>query len=183
VLSPLGLTIVADPLSTAGCVALDALAWPAPVREVDREQTCSRKALPVAGLLSQCEPNHVHIATKRVISATYMKDGQCVRLRLPFALQAVFALHRSVGRALVVCVVGRVCVASICRSRSRFHVISMSSRTACGCHHLSHNCITHICIYKLSKYYTFALQRTGTDLVCLKNYNVQIKWTEGVQYI
>jgi hypothetical protein len=34
---------VADPLSTAGCVALDALAWPAPVREVDREQTCSRK--------------------------------------------------------------------------------------------------------------------------------------------
>ena len=73
-LSPLGLAVVADLLGTAECVALDALAWLAPVREVDREQTCSHKALPVAGLLSQCEPDHVHIATKRVISATYMKD-------------------------------------------------------------------------------------------------------------
>jgi hypothetical protein len=66
VLSPLGLAVVADPLDTAGCVTLDALAWPAPVCEVDREHTCSCKALPVAALLSQCERDHVHIATKRV---------------------------------------------------------------------------------------------------------------------
>jgi hypothetical protein len=143
---------------------------------IDREQTCSRKALPVAGLLSQCEPDHVHIATKRVISATYMKDRQCVRPRLPFALQAVFALRRSVGHTLVVCVAGRVCVASICRPRSRFHVISMSSRTACGCHPLSHNCITHICIYKLSKYYLFPLQRTSTDLVIFISEKLSPKW-------
>jgi hypothetical protein len=49
--------------------------------------------------------------------------GQFVRPRLPFTLQAVFVLRRSVGRALVVCVAGRVCVASICRPRSRFRVI------------------------------------------------------------
>jgi hypothetical protein len=49
--------------------------------------------------------------------------GQCVRPRLLFALQAVFVLRRSVGRALVVCVAGRVYSASICMSRSRFHVI------------------------------------------------------------
>jgi hypothetical protein len=75
VLSPLGLAVVADLLGTAECVALDALAWLAPVREVDREQTCSRKALLMAVLLSQCKPNHVHIATKCVIYATYMTDG------------------------------------------------------------------------------------------------------------
>jgi hypothetical protein len=49
--------------------------------------------------------------------------GQCLRPRLPFALQAVFALRRSIGRVLVVCVAGRVYAALICRPRSRFHVI------------------------------------------------------------
>jgi hypothetical protein len=42
---------------------------------------------------------------------------------------------------------------------------SVSSRTAHICHLLSHNYIAHMSIYKLSRYYMFPLQRTGTDLV------------------
>jgi hypothetical protein len=48
------------------------------------------------------------------------------------------------------------------RSKFLFYIIPDSSHI---CHPLSHNYITHMCIYKLLRYYMSPLQRTGTDLV------------------